>query len=174
MAHLFDNAHDDPDDRLQDDAPERPRWVWVAGVAGLAMAGIVSALLWRSYGDGLPSFPSFASVTAPAATPAAQAPDKPVGSKDFQAFQQQIAASLQSTAQLVAAQQAEIKRMSDQVIALSAKIDTLQRPPASAQAAIPAPPPAPAATVRKKPAAAPKPAPAISVGGAPLPPPSGR
>jgi hypothetical protein len=42
---------------------------------------------------------------------------------------------MQSTAQLVAAQQAEIKRLSHQVAALSAKIDALQPPAASAQAA---------------------------------------
>lgn len=169
MAHLFDNAHDEPDER-QRHAPQRPRWVWAAGVAGLAMLGIVSAVLWRAWDGGLPSLPSFASVAAPGAAPA-EAPDKPVGSKEFRAFQQQIAGSLQSTAQLVAAQQAEIKRLSDQVSALTAKIDTLAHPAASAQAAVPPPPPAPA--VRKKPAAA-KPAPGISVGGAPLPPPSDR
>jgi uncharacterized coiled-coil protein SlyX len=111
------------------------------------------------------------SVAAPGAAPG-EVPDKSVGLKDFQAFQQQITGTLQSTAQLVAAQQAEIKRLSDQVAALGATIDTLQRPAASAQAAAPAPPPAPAAP-RKKPAA-PKQPPAISVGGAPLPPPSGR
>jgi uncharacterized coiled-coil protein SlyX len=104
-----------------------------------------------------------------AAPGAAPAEDKTVGLKDFQAFQQQITATLQSTAQLVAAQQAEIKRLSDQVAALGATIDTLQRPAASAQAAAPAPP-APVAA-RKKPAA-PKQPPAISVGGAPLPPPT--
>ena len=103
----------------------------------------------------------------------AEVADKTVGLKDFQAFQQQITGTLQSTAQLVAAQQAEIKRLSDQVAALTAKIDTLQRPAASAQAAAPAAsPPAPVAARKKS--AAPKQPPAISVGGAPLPPPSGR
>ncbi len=165
MAHLFDNAREEPDER-QRHAPQRPRWVWAAGIAGLAIFGIVSALLWHAWGDSLPAFPSFASVTAPAA-PAAEAPDKPVGSKEFLAFQQQIAASLQSTAQLVAAQQAEIKRLSDQVSVLGAKIDALQHPAASAQAAVPVPPAA-APAVRKKPAA-PKLPPGISTGGAPLP-----
>ncbi len=141
--------------------PRRRRWVGAAIVAGLALFGVASALLWHAWGDGLPAFPSVASVTAPAAAPEV---DKPVGSKDFQAFQQQIAGSLQSTAQLLATQQAEIKRLSDQVIALTAKIDALQRP--SAQAAAPTPPPP---APQKKPAAPKKPAAAISVGGAPLP-----
>jgi uncharacterized coiled-coil protein SlyX len=171
VAHLFDNAPDEPEQRH---APQRPRWVWAAGVAGFAILGIASALLWGAWNDSLPSLPSFASVTAPGAAPA-EAPDTPAGSKEFRAFQQQIADSLQSTAQLVAAQQAEIKRLSDQVSALTAKIDALAHPAASEQAAVAVPPPAapPLSAARKKPAAA-KPAPGISVGGAPLPPPSGR
>lgn len=171
MAHLFDNSADDVGYQTSQQ-PERRRWVPIAVVAGLAMFGAASALLWHAWGSGLPALPSFASVSAPATAPA-EVPDKTVGLKDFQAFQQQIAGSMQSTAQLVAAQQAEIKRLSDQVAALTAKIDALQNPATSAQAAAPAPPPPPQPAARKRPAA-PKPAPGISVGGAPLPPPSGR
>ena len=171
MAHLFDNAPDEIQD-LHQPAPERRRWVPIAVVAGLALLGAASAGAWYAWGNGFPALPSFmSSGAAPGAAPA-EIPDKTVGLKDFQAFQQQITGTLQSTAQLVAAQQAEIKRLSDQVAALGATIDTLQRPAASAQAAAPAAPPAPVAP-RKKPAA-PKQPPAISVGGAPLPPPSGR
>jgi uncharacterized coiled-coil protein SlyX len=136
----------------------------IATAAGLALFGSASALLWNAWGGGLPALPSFTSGAAPA-----EVPDKTVGLKDFQAFQQQIAATLQSTAQLVAAQQAETKRLSDQLAALTAKIDALQRPAASAQAAAPAPPSPPPSAARKKPAA-PKQPPGISVGGAPLPP----
>ena len=58
-------------------------------------------------------------------------------------MQQQIAGPLQSNAQLLAAQQAEIKRLSDQVAGLAAKVNALEHPPATAQAALPvsAPPP---------------------------------
>jgi uncharacterized coiled-coil protein SlyX len=141
----------------------------IAVVAGLALLGSASAWAWYVWGDGLPALPSFTSSgPAPGAAPA-EVPDKTVGLKDFQAFQQQIAATMQSTAQLVAAQQAEIKRLSDQVAALSAKIDTLQPPAASAQAAAPVPPPPPTAAARKRPPT-PKQPPGISVGGAPLPP----
>jgi uncharacterized coiled-coil protein SlyX len=163
VAHLFDNAPDEIED-LHQPAPERRRWVPIAVAAGLAISGAASALLWRSWDGGLPALPSFMSSGAAPA----EVPDKSVGLKDFQAFQQQITGTLQSTAQLVAAQQAEIKRLSDQVAALGATIDTLQRPAASAQATAPAAPPAPAASRKKS--AAPKQPPGISVGGAPLPP----
>ena len=167
MAHLFNNAPEEIEE-LHQPAPARRRWVPIAVVAGLALLGAASA--WYVWGDALPALPSFTSSgPAPGAAPA-EAPDKTVGLKDFQAFQQQIAATMQSTAQLVAAQQAEIKRLSDQVAALSAKIDTLQPPAGSAQAAAPvAPPPPPPSAARKRPAAAKQP-PGISVGGAPLPP----
>jgi len=171
VAHLFDNAPDGIED-LPQPAPARRRWVPIAFVAGLALLGAASAGAWYALGNGFPALPSFTS--SGAAPGPAEVPDKTVGLKDFQAFQQQIAATLQSTAQLVAAQQAEIKRLSDQVAALTAKIDTLQRPAASAQVAAPVPPPPPAAARKRPAAAAPKQPPGISVGGAPLPPPSGR
>jgi uncharacterized coiled-coil protein SlyX len=168
VAHLFNNAPDEIED-LHQPAPVRRRWVPIAVVAGLALLGSASAWAWYVWGDGLPALPSFSSSgPAPGAAPA-EVPDKTVGLKDFQAFQQQIAATMQSTAQLVAAQQAEIKRLSDQVTALSAKIDTLQPPAASSQAAPVAPPSPPQSAARKRPAA-PKQPPGISVGGAPLPP----
>jgi uncharacterized coiled-coil protein SlyX len=165
VAHLFDNTPEEALDQHQQSAPTRRRWVPIAVAAGLALFGSASALLWNTWGGGLPALPSFTSNAAPAETP-----DKTVGLKDFQAFQQQVAATVQSTAQLVAAQQAEIKRLSDQVATLAAKIDTLQRPAATAQAAAPVPPPAPAPApaARKRPAAAKLP-PGISTGGAPLP-----
>jgi uncharacterized coiled-coil protein SlyX len=163
VAHLFDNAREEAED-LTEPAPGHRRWVPIAVAAGLVLFGSGSAVLWRAWGGDLPAWPSFTAGAAPAETP-----DKTVALKDFQAFQQQIAATVQSTAQLVAAQQAEIKRLSDQVAALAAKIDTLQRPAASAQATAPVPPPAPppAPAARKKPAA--KLPPGISTGGAPLP-----
>jgi uncharacterized coiled-coil protein SlyX len=171
VAHLFETTVEGPGDRLV--PPARRRWLWPAVVAGLAILGIASAFAWRAYDDGLLTLP-FLSGTGQAAAPAAA--DKPVTLQDVQALQQQIAGPLQSNAQLLAAQQAEIKRLSDQVSALAAKVDALEHPQASAQASVPAsapPSPAPAAA-RKKPAA-PKSPPGISVGGAPLPPaPSAR
>jgi uncharacterized coiled-coil protein SlyX len=128
----------------------------------LAAAGSGSALLWRGYGD--PSFTAVAATAAPVA-------GKPVGLGDLQALQQQVAASMQSTEKLLTAQQAEIKRLTDQLSLLSGKLDLLQRPVTSAQAALPPPAPKPVAPAPRKKPAAPQPAGAISTGGAPLAPP---
>ncbi|WP_371423296.1 hypothetical protein [Tardiphaga sp.] len=118
----------------------------------------------------------------------ASAAEGGVSATDFAAFQQQTGSSIQAATELLTAQQAELKRLSDQiqglttqVVGLTAKIDALQgrgvlAPPAPAAvptapvAAVPAAPvaarPAPTAP-RKRPAD--RPAGAISVGGAPLP-----
>ena len=173
MAHLFDNH---PDDAVFETrpAPRRSRTI-VFGVAAIVLAviGSGSAVLWHSYGGNLPALPSLPSFASPSGTePSASVAiaDKPVGLKDLQALQQQITGSIQSNAQLLTSQQAELKRLADQVAVLSAKVDLLERPAASAQASLPAPapPPPPPAAPRKR-TAAPKQPPAISVGGAPLP-----
>lgn len=169
------------DDEI-DDAPDQnpgrgPLFHIVIGVM-LACFGSGSALVARAYGMGLPTLPSFASGTSVASsTSAANSPApvavKPVALSDLQALQQQVAGSLQSTERLLAAQQAEIKRLSDQVVVLSGKLDLLQRPLSSAQAALPTQTPAPApkpvaAAKPKKPAQAQSTG-TISTGGAPLP-----
>ena len=158
-----------------DEAPEEEtrRGALFHMVVAVLLAGCGSggALLWRSYGGGLSASPftSTASSTAPA--PIA---DKPALT-DLRALQQQVAGSVQSTERLLAAQQAEIKRLSDQVVVLSGKLDLLQRPLTSAQAALPPPAPKPAAPVRqKKPTSHQTDAVStgtVSTGGAPLPPP---
>jgi uncharacterized coiled-coil protein SlyX len=171
VAHLFDNHPDDAGHETEE-APQRKPWVRAAIAAALlAVIGASSAVVWHSFSGGLPAWPSFASGTESSAAPAVVA-DKPAGLKDLQALQQQIAGSAQSTAQLLAAQQAEIKRLADQVAALAAKVDVLERPADAAQAALPPPQPASPAP-RKRPTAPKQPA-GISVGGAPLPPPTGR
>lgn len=175
MAHLFDNH---PDDAVFETrpTPRRSRTV-LFGIAAMALAviGAGSAVVWHSFGGSLPalpSLPSFASQSGsePSPAPAVAVADKPVGLSDLQALQQQITASIQSNAQLLAGQQAELKRLTDQVAVLTAKVDLLERPAASAQASVPAtPPPAPAPAAPRKRSAAPKQPAAISVGGAPLP-----
>ncbi len=163
------------DDELDDipiDEPGRgPLFHVIIGVM-LACFGSGSALVARAYGMGLPTLPSFTSVASVASSPAPVAV-KPVALSDLQALQQQVTGSVQSTERLLAAQQAEIKRLSDQVVVLSGKLDLLQRPLASAQAALAAPVPVPApkpvaAAKPKKPAAV-RSTSAISTGGAPLP-----
>jgi len=155
VTYQFDR---DIDCRPQKEPERRPRVLPTALTAGGLALLASSRLSPRAY--SVSSYSTFASEKW-----SVEAADKAVGLKDFQAFQQQVVGQMQSTAQLLAAQQAETKRLVDQVSALAAKIEADRAAPASAQIALPATP-----SVRKKPAA-PKPAAGISTGGAPLPPP---
>jgi uncharacterized coiled-coil protein SlyX len=142
-----DNDYEPPQE------PKRGRIFSIAIVIALVLVGVASAFLWHAYGDDLAALPSLASANgvsnAPTAHPASAA-EKGVGLQAFQAFQQQLAGQMQGETQLLASQQAEIKRLSDQVAVLSGKIDALQlsATPASVQKQITPP-------VRKKPAPAP-------------------
>jgi len=167
---------DDIDDTPDGESGRGPLFHIVIGVM-LACFGSGAAFASRSYGIAVPGFPAPASVASLPAPVAA----KPAALSDLQALKQQVTGSVQSTERLLAAQQAEIKRLSDQVVVLSGKLDLLQRPLASAQAALPAqaPPAAPkpvAAAKPKKPAAVQSTSAnstgTISTGGAPLPPPT--
>ena len=172
MTYRFDDEIGDTSDQL----PGRgPLFHIIVGVM-LVCFGSGSALVARAFGMGLPTLPSFGSVAGSPAPVVA----KPVALSDLQALQKQITGSVQSTERLLTAQQAEIKRLSEQVVALSGKLDLLQRPLASAQAALPAatpvptPVPKPVAAARtKKPAAVRSTGSittgSISTGGAPLP-----
>jgi uncharacterized coiled-coil protein SlyX len=151
----------------------------------LAVIAAAAGFAWFTYADRLSEM-SFGS-SAGSAAPSGANDSSLVAASEFQAFQQQTSEALQSATQLLTAQQAELKRLSDEVSGLTAKIDQLQatlasarqasppaiaatRPPAPLAAAPVAAPPAPAAVTapRKRPTA-PRPAGAISVGGAPLP-----
>jgi hypothetical protein len=110
---------------VDEEEPRRGVLSWILIVALLTGAGSGSALLWHTFAGG-PIIPS------PTSTASA---DKPSGQGDLEALRQQITGSVQSTQQLLA-QQAEIKRLSDQVLRLSGKLDLLQRPVTSAQAAM--------------------------------------
>jgi flagellar basal body-associated protein FliL len=138
-----------------EEAPRRGRrWISIIVILALAATGSASAFLWRAYGNNFPTFPSFG------ATPAADAGDKVIVQKDLQAFQQQITAQTQAATQLLGSQQAEIKRLSEQMTGLATKLDTLQRSVTSLQVTAPIPSkpaPIPMPPVRKKPVA-PKPA----------------
>jgi uncharacterized coiled-coil protein SlyX len=154
---------DDIDDQPpEEEVPQAKRRVpLIIVAAGLAALGVASAFGWRAYnGVNLPALSL--------GTPAVTRPTS-VGLDEFKAFQQQIVGQMQSATQALAAQQAESKRLSDQMGAISAKIDALQSSISSARAAVPtAQPPA---LPPKKPAN-PKPSPRISTGGTPLPPPT--
>ncbi len=106
------------------------------------------------------------------AGPSTDTPESAVSAKDFETFQQQTTSSLQSATEALAAQQTELKRLSDQIASLTSKIDLLQtnpEPTATAPRSTSAPPrPAMAAVPPRRRPPAPKPAGAVSVGGAPL------
>lgn len=138
-------------------------------IIALLVLAAAAAFAWLSYGDRL-------------AEMSGAAPERPVSVGDsvataeFTAFQAQTSASLQSATQLLASQQTELKRLSDQLASLTSRIDGLQgsiaaaAPPAGTSSAPTTAAPVAAAprptAPRKRPAA---PAGAISVGGAPLP-----
>jgi hypothetical protein len=132
-------------------------------VVVLAVIATVAAYLWVNYGDLVQP----ASGTAqPAVAPVVADGEEPATEKDFEALKRQVGKSLQTTLEDIDAQKADLKKLSDQVAALSAKIDALQnaaRP--TPQPVAPARPPAVA--TRKKPPAPKTPGP-ISIGGAPL------
>ena len=154
-----------------DSEPQQKRersWPAAAIFVGLVTIGAASAFLWRNYGDHLAAFSSFAFSKDSSAAPPNPA-DTTVTAKEFQAFQLQIAAQLQAAAQRLADEQALTKRLSDQVAALSAKIDALQRPASPAQASQTAVAPPVAQPAKKRPS--PKPAGRISTEGKPLAPP---
>jgi hypothetical protein len=116
----------------------------------LALIGAGTAFFWYEYDSSF----SFKSETAPPV----------VSLKTFEAFQQAVDGSLQRDHELLKIQDAQLKRMSDQVLQLVMKLDLLESNARNAQAAIPVPVAPKAAP--KKPAERPR----ISTGGAPLPP----
>ena len=124
-----------------DEEPRRRLPSWILIVVMLIGAGCASALIWRTFGGG-PILPSqfLTSMTSSTSAPVAvTAAVKPSGQGDATALRQEVTGSIQSTQALLAAQQAEIKRLSDQVSALSGKLELMQRPVTSAQAALPVP-----------------------------------
>jgi uncharacterized coiled-coil protein SlyX len=132
--------------------------------AVLIVMATASAYGWLNYGRLVQP----ASLAPSAATAAvAKDPEETVALKDFQSFQSQAAQSLQSINQEIAAQKAEVARLSDQLSALAARMDALQSTAASAP--LPAAPARPASTAPRRRPAADRPAGPISVGGAPLP-----
>ncbi len=134
-----------------------------------------SAFGWLNY-SRLVEPASFAASPVAAAVP--RSTDETVSPRDFQSLQQQTSQSLQSMDQAIAAQKAEVARLSDQLSALAAKFDAMQT--AAAPTPAPAAPAQPAATAPHKrlpairPTRSAAPAGPISVGGAPLPAPSAQ
>jgi hypothetical protein len=117
----------------------------------LALIGSGAAFFWHEYVSSI----IFKSETTPPV----------VSLKTFEDYQRTVDASLQRDHELLKIQDAQLKRMSDQVLQLVMKLDLLESNARNAQAAITVAPKA----VPKKPAEKPR----ISTGGAPLPPAAG-
>jgi hypothetical protein len=140
-----------------------------------AVGASACAYLWVNHGDQVRTA-VFAIPSATGSTVAASR-EQPVSRADFDAFERQMADTLRSMTVHLDAQQADLKRLADQVAALSAKVETTQGATSSipaqtpvAPVATPAPPRPPTIVQRRKPAAPPKSTGPISTGGAPLPP----
>ncbi len=121
-------------------------------LASIGSIGGGAAFLWSRYGSALNHFAIFKPETAPQA----------VSSKVFDDYQQAVAGNLRRDSETLQAQDVEIKRLSDQVLLLTLKIDTLASRAREAQAAIS---PVPKAAPKRR-AAKPR----LSTGGSPLSP----
>jgi len=120
----------------------------------------------------LSNFSRFAE-RSPHETASAPIPDPLISAtlKDIQLAQQRSAAVLESLTQSFAVQQTDLKRISDQLASLAARVDVLQNTPETTSA-IPRPNDRARAvrTSHKKPSLLPRPLGPVSVRGAPLSP----
>jgi uncharacterized coiled-coil protein SlyX len=154
--------------------------IFPVAVVVFAIAASGLAYAWVNYGDQVRAAMVPASVgTAPGTASGAESRR----SADFEAFKSQTVDYLRSINDTLDAQKAELQKLSDQVSALVAKVDSFQRAPVAAQSPAPPPPPIRNSTPAQ-PITPPKPSPTvrnwkpptaepngpISVGGAPLPP----
>jgi hypothetical protein len=163
-------------------ALQRRRRSPIVPIAVFVFAIIASACayLWVNYGDQLRTA---VFATPPVTAPGAASGEQPVSRVDFDTFERQTADSLRSVAENLEAQKADLKKLSDQLADLVAKVGALQSAPATAPTppqirnsipAQPVVPPRPAAIAQRRKPPAPKPTGLISVGGAPLPPAADR
>jgi hypothetical protein len=140
-----------------------------------AIGASACAYLWLNYGDQVRT--ALFAIPRATGSPVAASEGQPVSRTDFEAFARPTTDTLQSMTVRLDAQQAGLKRLADQVAALSAKVETMQSATSSIPArtpiilaATPVVPPQPAAIAQRRKPPAPKFAGQISVGGAPLPP----
>jgi hypothetical protein len=140
-----------------------------------AVVGSACAYLWVNFGDQVR--PAIFGMPSATGSTVAASEEKPISRGDFEAFERPILDTLHSVTARLDAQQADLKKLADQVAGLSAKVETvpaatavLPAQTAVAPIAAPAPPRPPTVAQRKKPTAPRTPSGAISTGGAPLPP----
>jgi len=129
----------------ESEEPRRPFWVYALVCVVLAATGSGAAFAWHGYGGGSGELMTGALSAAPKTAPASQAiAAQDALLKSLAQAQQNATVIAQRNQDLLQAQAAEIKRLSDAVAQLSTHVDGLSV--RNAQAAVP--PPAP-----KKPAA---------------------
>ena len=159
------------------DALQRRRRSRIVPIALImcAVGGSVCAYLWVNFGDQVRTA-VFGITPATGSTVLARA-EQPVSRANFEAFEQSTLDILHSITGRLDAQQADLRKLADQVAGLSAKVETLQAAPsvvpsetAVAPVAEPVPPRPPTVAQRRRPTANTTPSGPISTGGAPLPP----
>jgi hypothetical protein len=161
VSHQYSGHEAEYDEEFEDEVEERKPRFWVSALVCVALAatGSGAAFAWHGYAGGeLTTAALSAAPKAAAAPQAAAAQDALL--RNLTEAQQQASVIAKRNQDLLQAQAAEIKRLSDAVAQLSTRVDGMSV--RNAQAAVPAPAP-------KKPAApkvvAPKPA---AAGPAPL------
>jgi hypothetical protein len=145
------------DEEYEDEAPRRPLWVHALVCVVLAATGSGAAFAWHGYaGNGGELITG--ALSAPKAAPASQA----VAAQDallrnLAEAQQRAAVIAQGNQDLLRAQAAEIKRLSDSVAQLTTRVDGMSVRNAQASVATPAPkkPAAPKVVAHKPEAPAP-------------------
>lgn len=153
MSYEFEGERECETEVAPDIGPLRnSRSTTIALYVLLALIGSGAAFLWHGYDSALEGLPIFKSETAPQA----------VSLKSFDDFQRVVTENLQRYDEILRDQDAVVKQLTDQVLHLNTRMDSLESRARDAQAAIPAAP----KEAPKKPAAKP---PAFT-GGVPLPP----
>jgi hypothetical protein len=143
MSYDFGGEREYVTDAAPDIGPLRSgRHVMIAVYVVLALIGSGAAFLWQGYEGAFQALPIFGSETTPQMVPL----------KSFDEYQRAVASNLRSYSEKLEAQDVGIKRLADQVLNLTTRIDSLESRARDAQAAVP---PAPREAI-KKPAGKPR------------------
>lgn len=154
MSYQHSGHETEYDEEFEDEVEERKPRFWVSALVCVALAatGSGAAFAWHGYGGGELTTAALSAAPKTASAPQAAAAQDAL-LRNLTEAQQQATAIAKRNQDLLQAQAAEIKRLSDAVAQLSTRVDGMSV--RNAQAAVPSPAP-------KKPAVpkvvAPKPA----------------
>ena len=155
MIHRYSDHEAEFDEEFEDEVEERKPRFWVSALVCVALAatGSGAAFAFHVYGGGELMTGALTSAPKAASVPQAAAQDAVL--KNLADAQQRAAVTAQRNQELLQAQAAEIKRLSDTVAQLATRVEGLSV--RNAQAAVAAPPapkkPAAPKVVGPKPAA---------------------